>query len=158
MLRFMIPAVALLTASTAMAQDDERDKAASGLPLETFADDAISGTEGEDIYNNVCAGCHMPDGGGAVGAGKYPALANNQQLEFANYPIYIIVNGQKGMPALGTMMSDEQIVEVVNYLQTGLNDFEANASLEQVESPVRKIRNKPPENTECDRPSSPPPS
>ena len=139
MLRVMISAAAMCVASAAFAQDvqdqdSERNDAAIGLPLETFSDDTITGTEGEEIYSNVCAGCHMPDGSGAVGAGKYPALADNPQLEFASYPIYIIVNGQKGMPALGTMMSNEQIVEVVTYLQTGLNDFEADASVEQVAS------------------------
>ena len=139
MLRVMISAAAMCIAGTAIAQDtqdqdSERNDAAIGLPLETFSDDAITGTEGEEIYNNVCSGCHMTEGSGAVGAGEYPPLAGNQNLEFANYPIYIIVNGQKGMPALGTMMSDEQIVEVVTYLQTGLNDFEADASVEQVAS------------------------
>ena len=28
---------------------------------------------GEAIYRSVCAGCHMPDGRGASGAGTYPS-------------------------------------------------------------------------------------
>jgi cytochrome c5 len=28
-------------------------------------------TSGEALYNATCAGCHMPDGKGAVGAGHY---------------------------------------------------------------------------------------
>ena len=43
--------------------------------------------DGEAIYRNVCAGCHMPDGRGASGAGAYPALARNAKLEAAGYPV-----------------------------------------------------------------------
>ncbi|ETX27076.1 c-type cytochrome [Roseivivax isoporae] len=137
MLKIMISTAFVLSAGMAYAQDDQsddREDAATGLPLATFSDTSITGTEGKEIYDNVCAGCHMPEGEGAFGAGMYPALADNPQLEFASYPIYIIVNGQKGMPALGPIMSDDQIVEVVEYLQTGLNDYESDATVEQVRS------------------------
>ncbi len=73
---------------------------------------------GEAIYKNVCQGCHMPDARGAVGAGMYPALAKNPKLEVAGYPIAVIVNGQKAMPALGGMFSDQQIADVTNYVRT----------------------------------------
>ena len=45
---------------------------------------------GEAIYKGVCQGCHMPDAKGAVGAGRYPALANNPNLETAGYPIVLV--------------------------------------------------------------------
>lgn len=35
---------------------------------------------GEAMYDAVCAGCHMPDGEGAVGAGAYPAVATTKCL------------------------------------------------------------------------------
>jgi mono/diheme cytochrome c family protein len=73
---------------------------------------------GEAIFKNVCQGCHMPDAKGAVGAGMYPALAKNPKLEVAGYPIAVIVNGQKAMPALGGMFSDQQVADVVNYIRT----------------------------------------
>lgn len=73
---------------------------------------------GEAIYKNVCQGCHMPDAKGAVGAGMYPALAKNPKLEVAGYPVAVVVNGQKAMPAFGGMMSDQQIADVVNYVRT----------------------------------------
>jgi mono/diheme cytochrome c family protein len=33
---------------------------------------------GEQLFANVCQGCHMPDGGGATGAGNYPHLPKTQ--------------------------------------------------------------------------------
>ena len=73
---------------------------------------------GEAIYKNVCQGCHMPRRQGAVGAGMYPALAKNSKLEVAGYPVSVVVNGQKAMPALGGMFSDQQVADVVNYVRT----------------------------------------
>jgi mono/diheme cytochrome c family protein len=73
---------------------------------------------GEAIFKNVCQGCHMPDAKGAVGAGMYPALAKNPKLEVSGYPVSVVVNGQKAMPAFGGMFSDQQIADVVNYIRT----------------------------------------
>ncbi len=88
---------------------------------------------GEALYANLCAACHMDQGQGAVGAGKYPALAKNENLETAGYPIYVILHGQKGMPAVGKMMSDDQVAAVVNYVRTNLgNKYEDKVSAEDV--------------------------
>jgi mono/diheme cytochrome c family protein len=73
---------------------------------------------GEELFENVCQGCHMPDGKGATGAGSYPSLAGNDHLLTGGYPIAIVVNGQRGMPPFGAMMSDDQIAAVVNYVRT----------------------------------------
>ncbi len=73
---------------------------------------------GKEIYEHVCQGCHMPDAKGAVGAGMYPALAKDEKLETAGYPVGVIVGGQKAMPALGGMLSDQQVADVVNYVRS----------------------------------------
>jgi mono/diheme cytochrome c family protein len=73
---------------------------------------------GEDLFINVCRGCHMSDGKGAAGAGTYPSLAGNSNLESSGYPVGIVVNGQRGMPPFGAMMSDDQVAAVVNYVRT----------------------------------------
>jgi mono/diheme cytochrome c family protein len=73
---------------------------------------------GEELFGNVCQGCHMPSAQGAAGAGSYPSLANNKSLEANSYPIHLVVKGRRGMPAFGDMMSDDQIAAVVNYLRT----------------------------------------
>jgi len=67
---------------------------------------------GESIYRHVCAGCHMPDGKGAAGAGAYPALAEDEQLAAAGYPVVTVLYGRKAMPPLGRYLSDSQIAEV----------------------------------------------
>jgi mono/diheme cytochrome c family protein len=36
---------------------------------------------GDQVYQMVCQACHMADAKGAVGAGTFPALANNPKLE-----------------------------------------------------------------------------
>jgi mono/diheme cytochrome c family protein len=77
---------------------------------------------GEAIFKGVCQGCHMPDAKGAVGAGAYPALAHNPKLETAGYAITVVVNGQKAMPALGSMLTDQQIADVVNYIRSNFNN------------------------------------
>src|SRR3954447_18088841 len=73
---------------------------------------------GEELFANVCRASHMSDGKGAVGAGTYPSLAGNRNLEGSGYPLDVVVNGRRGMPPFGAMMSDDQVAAVVNYLRT----------------------------------------
>jgi mono/diheme cytochrome c family protein len=75
-------------------------------------------TSGEEIFKNVCQGCHMPDAKGAVGAGAYPALATNKNLAIAGYPVGVVLHGQKAMPWFSDYFSDEQVANVVNYVRT----------------------------------------
>ena len=73
---------------------------------------------GEELFNNVCRGCHMGDGAGASGAGAYPSLAHNQNLQSSGYPITLVIRGQRAMPPFGDMMNDDQVAAVVNYVRT----------------------------------------
>jgi mono/diheme cytochrome c family protein len=73
---------------------------------------------GEELYANVCQGCHMVDGKGASGAATYPSIANDTSLEQSGYPLAVVVNGQKAMPPFGAMMNDDQVAAVVNYVRT----------------------------------------
>jgi mono/diheme cytochrome c family protein len=88
---------------------------------------------GEQLFANVCQGCHMPDGKGAAGAGTYPSLAGNKNLEAGGYPVYVVVRGQRAMPSFGAMMSDDQVAAVVNYLRTHFgNDYKDAVTAEDV--------------------------
>ncbi len=78
--------------------------------------------DGAVLYRTSCQACHMAQGEGASGAGVYPALAKNTKLRTARYPVYVVTNGQKGMPPFGPMMDDEQIAAVVNYIRTNLGN------------------------------------
>jgi len=84
---------------------------------------------GAALYANVCAACHQPDGRGAAGAGAYPALADNSNLASADYVLRVVIRGQRDMPPLGGMMSDEQVADVVNYVRSHFgNDYRDKAS------------------------------
>jgi mono/diheme cytochrome c family protein len=100
--------ISLALATAALAQDDRTFS--SGYRFVEMT--------GEELFANVCQGCHMPDAAGATGAGSYPSLAGNSNLEAAGYPILIVVNGRRGMPPFGDMMTDGQVAAVVNYLRT----------------------------------------
>ncbi len=75
----------------------------------------------------------MDKGQGAVGAGKYPALAKNTNLETGGYPVFVILHGLKGMPPVGQMMSDDQVAAVVNYVRTNFgNDYKDPVTADHV--------------------------
>ena len=73
---------------------------------------------GEGLYADVCQGCHMPEGVGAIGAGAYPALAGNPKLAAAGYPLALVLRGRNGMPPFGDLLTDIQVAAVVNYVRT----------------------------------------
>jgi mono/diheme cytochrome c family protein len=73
---------------------------------------------GEAVYREVCQGCHMADAKGAVGAGIYPALANNSRLTSAGYVLSMVMNGHKGMPPFRGHLTNLQVADVINYIRT----------------------------------------
>jgi len=126
-----IVALLLLVAAAAPAQN-----AATGAPQSTLsAGYKFSESGGEDLYANVCQGCHMPDGTGATGAGTYPSLAGDRALETAGYAVYVVVNGQHGMPPVGIMMTDDQVAAIVNYVRTHFgNNYRDAVTAENVKA------------------------
>ena len=78
---------------------------------------------GKKLYNDSCAGCHMSKGEGAQGAGYYPPLANNSKMQSKYYIISVVMNGLRGMPSFHSLMSDEQIAAVTQYVHSDLNAF-----------------------------------
>lgn len=100
---------------------------------------------GEGLFANVCRGCHMSDGKGATGAGTYPSLAGNGNLEASGYPVAVVVNGLRAMPPFGAMMSDDQVAAVVNYLRTHFgNSYKDAVTAEDVRT-VRRQQRSPPD-------------
>jgi mono/diheme cytochrome c family protein len=111
--------------------------AVAGFAAPAVAEDApapdpagmLGVTRGEDIYAQLCQGCHMPGGTGATGAGQYPAFAGNPNLASAPYVVVTILGGRRNMPAFDqarapsgffppTWLTDEQVANVVNYLRS----------------------------------------
>jgi mono/diheme cytochrome c family protein len=108
--------VAALLALSAPAAAENVAPPSSAPPLSTGF--RFTEQTGADLYAGVCQACHMPDGKGAVGAGAYPALAGDTNLAAGRYPVFVVVNGQRGMPPVGYFMSDAQVAAVVNYVRT----------------------------------------
>jgi mono/diheme cytochrome c family protein len=98
---------------------------ARAQPAERFGNPArFMPQSGEALYADICQGCHMPGGVGAVGAGAYPPLARNPKLASIGYPLFLVIHGRKGMPPFGNLLTDQQVAAVVNYIRTHFgNDF-----------------------------------
>jgi len=75
---------------------------------------------GREIYRNVCAGCHQPDGRGLDRIA--PGLVGSRfALAPAEIPIRILMNGKEGttglMPPVGGALNDQQIASVLTYVR-----------------------------------------
>jgi mono/diheme cytochrome c family protein len=145
--------VALGAPATAQDVDNARPaaKAAAKAPVE---DTGMLGTNsGEQIYAQICQGCHMPGGKGAEGAGRYPAFAGNQNLASSRYMALTILNGRRNMPAFArpargefyfppTWLTDQQVANVVNYIRTSFgNDYRdpiTAAEVQALQPPKKK--------------------
>jgi mono/diheme cytochrome c family protein len=118
--RSALPLTALAIAGLSLASSAlYADEEARSRPL-TSLSTGFRFTEqtGAELFASSCQGCHMPDGSGATGAGTYPSLRKDSNLAAGGYPVYVVVRGQKAMPPIGAMMSDDQVAAVVNYLRT----------------------------------------
>jgi mono/diheme cytochrome c family protein len=104
---------------------------------------ALGSLNGEQIYDHICQGCHMPGGIGAVGAGAYPKLASNKKFVSWEFVALTVLNGRSGMPPFGqpanqeqsraTHLTDSQIADVVNYVRSHFdNKFKENVTAKQV--------------------------
>jgi mono/diheme cytochrome c family protein len=78
--------------------------------------------DGAALYAASCAGCHMPDGRGAMGAAAYPALAGNDRLDPPGYLVTVILRGRHGMPGFAGSMNDEQVAAVASFVRTNFGN------------------------------------
>jgi mono/diheme cytochrome c family protein len=100
----------------------------------------LATTDGKVIYEHVCQSCHMADGKGAkLGPAAYPALGGNAKLVAKMYPAMMVVNGLGAMPAFGSMMSDEQVATVVNYVRGNFGNAYTDAVLPAEVAGVRPV-------------------
>ena len=49
---------------------------------------------------------------------RYPSLADNTRLQEPGYAIALILRGQRAMPSFARTLTDQQIADVVTYIQT----------------------------------------
>jgi mono/diheme cytochrome c family protein len=75
---------------------------------------------GREVYRNICAGCHQPDGRGLERMA--PSLIGSAlALAPSGIPIRILLHGKEGatglMPPVGGTLNDEQIASVLTYVR-----------------------------------------
>jgi mono/diheme cytochrome c family protein len=130
----LVAVLALLATPTRAGDEKQakRDPRAAGKAL--VADTGMMGTnEGGQIYAQICQGCHMPGGKGAVGAGRYPAFANNPAIASAPYMVVTILQGRRNMPSFTkprdngnffppVYLTDVQVAAVVNYVRSNFGN------------------------------------
>jgi mono/diheme cytochrome c family protein len=105
---------------------------------------SLSSLTGQQIYEHICQGCHMPAGQGAVGAGFYPKLAANKNFVAWQFVATTVLNGRSGMPPFGfpanegarsgaSHLSDAQVADVVNYVRGHFgNTYKPDVTAQQV--------------------------
>jgi mono/diheme cytochrome c family protein len=132
--------VAAISLTLGLAAFETPARADAGI----FNASSFTTTDGRSIYEHICRACHMADGGGAVGAGHYPALANNPTLKSREYMTITVLMGRRNMPAFGAKhaigfggpplaLSDAQVAAVVNYVRSNFGNHYTDAiSAEQV--------------------------
>lgn len=130
--------VAVMSAGVALADDAPFSLSLSGGGGGRTA--RLMTTDGKVIYEHVCQSCHMADGKGAkLGPAAYPPLAANAKLVAKMYPATMVVNGLGAMPAFGSMMSDEQVATVINYVRGNFGNRYADAVLPAEVATVRPV-------------------
>jgi mono/diheme cytochrome c family protein len=102
---------------------------------------AFAEQSGESLFANICQGCHMPDGRGATGAGSFPSLVDDRNLQSAGYAVHVVVNGLRAMPPIGTAMSDAQTAAVVNYVRTHFGNSYPDAVTSDDVKAIRSPKN-----------------
>lgn len=139
-LRGLIGAVIALSIAAGTATPSRAEDGGMFEPT-TFA-----WTSGEAIFRSICQGCHMPDAKGAVGAGRYPALAGAPGLASKEFMIITLLRGRRNMPAFGgngdmdqfftlPTLTDEQIAAVINYVRSNFgNEFKDTVTAAEVKA------------------------
>ena len=95
---------------------------------------------GQEIFKNLCEGCHGADGREQPGAA--PNIAGSATvIGPAGVPIRVLLHGKEGgvglMPAHGETLSDEEIADVLTYVRRAWGQAGAPvdaASVQQVRS------------------------
>ncbi|QEA39884.1 cytochrome c oxidase subunit II [Pistricoccus aurantiacus] len=96
------------------AREEETAAASSGIDREWGLDELME--RGEQVYNSVCAACHMPDGTG--NPPTFPALAGNTELmNDLDRHINTVLNGVSGsaMPAFAGNFNPIELAAVITY-------------------------------------------
>jgi len=93
---------------------------------------------GQQVFTNICAGCHQANGQGLPGVAK-SLVGSRWALAPAPQVIRIVLHGKEGemlMPPVGGSMTDEQVAAVLTYVRRSWG----NTALPITPDDVREIR------------------
>ncbi|MBB3826687.1 c-type cytochrome [Xanthomonas arboricola] len=131
--RTLVAAVALLIGALLLPPGLRDARAQSSDATQLFPQQGFAKASGQEVYQAICQGCHMPAGHGAQGAGEYPALAANPKLAAGPYVTMMVLDGHAGMPGFGDMLDDRQVADVVSYVRTHFgNDHSERVTADDV--------------------------
>jgi mono/diheme cytochrome c family protein len=86
-------------------------------PEAPSSDDAAEDIDAASLFDDRCAGCHGPDGGGGIG----PQLSEGRAAAaFPNIEdqIVVVTEGRGSMPSFGGRLGEDEIRAVVAYSRT----------------------------------------
>jgi mono/diheme cytochrome c family protein len=139
--RKCVARIAVTLAALAPALADEAPRSAAMSRGWEFSEQG-----GAALFSNVCAACHQPDAKGAIGAGAYPPLAADPNLASTDFLLSALLQGLRGMPPVGRMMTDEQVADVANYVRTHFgNDYAPAISAADVSAARQQAKSDPPD-------------
>jgi mono/diheme cytochrome c family protein len=106
---------------------------AEGTATAPEPDGMMGEVTGAQIYAQLCQGCHMPDGRGATGAGRYPSFAGSPAVASKHYMAVTILQGRGNMPSFAkpehhefffppTWLTDAQVADVINHIRTNFGN------------------------------------
>lgn len=99
-MRRVAAAIALVTALTACSPGGPSDDAS-----------------GEEIYAELCAGCHGADLGGGLGAAPALGPGSSAADESDEFLEFTIVAGRGRMPSFSSTLSDDQVERLIGYIR-----------------------------------------
>lgn len=114
--------------------------ASVAAPTRTGGDDAA---KGQALFTATCAACHQATGEGLPGA--FPPLKGNPAVNDADptQHIHVVLHGLQGtriggilyaspMPPFGTILSDADVANIINYERRSWGNHGVPATVEQV--------------------------
>ncbi|MGQ9754283.1 MAG: c-type cytochrome [Thermaceae bacterium] len=102
-----------------MASPPSAEESQASSPIPTGIDEALM-KKGEQIYQQLCVGCHQANGQSLSPA--FPALAGNANLKDAAMVKNVIQNGLGAMPAVGANLSEEDLKAVATYIRNSFGN------------------------------------
>jgi mono/diheme cytochrome c family protein len=105
---------------------------------------------GKKVFKKYCISCHQADGGGVPNMNP-PLIQTTFVLGNKDSLIHIVLNGLKNttidnetynnpMPALGTVLKDQQIADVLTYIRNSFGNKASAITALEVKDVRRKVK------------------